>query len=105
MPHFKSFSGLLEEAVLPLLKKHPEWTRLDGAEKSGNRTVFATFQYEYKNWKIHSDTLVAKLLAALELENAGQKPFVEAKTKKERNCLRLSNLKTKGPKRLYIYEN
>lgn len=105
MPHFKTFSGLMEEAVLPLLKKHPEWKRLDGKEKGGNRTVFATFRYEYKTWKIHSDTVITKLLEAFELENSGQKPFLQSKTEKKNSCLRLSTQETDIPNGLYIYQH
>ena len=103
--HFKSFTELMEVAVLPLLKEHPEAIQLmDGKKASHNLKRFATFEFEAKTWRINSDTHVVKLLAAYELENAGQKPFVEAKTNGKRSCLRLSNQMTQGPKGLYIYE-
>lgn len=103
--HFGSFTELMETAVLPLLKKHPDWIRLDGALKGGNRIVFATFRYQYKTWKIHSDTLIAKLLEAFELETGGEMPFLQAKTEKQNACLHLSNQKTEAPNGLYIYQH
>lgn len=95
----------MEVAVLPLCQKHPDWIRLDGAEKGGNRNAFATFRYEYKTWKIHADTHVSKLLEAFELEKTGEKPFLQSKTGKKNTCLRLSNQKSEAADGLYIYQH
>ena len=99
MSHYTSF-GELMKSVLLLRKNHPDWQRLDGNEKGGNRDVFATFRYSYKTWKIHSDTIIEKLLDAWKIAESGEKPFVISRTDKGTSCLRLAEDDVDG---LYIY--
>ncbi len=103
MNTYKSFLILYEEVILPLHKKHPDWIRLDGLIKGGNREVFATFRYQFKTWKIHADTHFSQLIAAYELETGREKPFTASKTLKGNYCLRLSNQDSNDADGLYIY--
>lgn len=103
MEAYKTLAALMENEVLPLSRKHPHWIRLDGADKGGNRQVFARFRYEYKTWKIHADTHIAQLLAAYALDQNGEKPFFQSKTDKGNFCLRLSSQETSTAEGLYIY--
>jgi len=102
----KSFTKVMEDEVLPFLKKHPEWTRLQDPNKTVHPTPFAIFRYAFRDWQIRSDTLVDKLLAAYALEKEGEKPFVSSKTKTKNGtlCLRLNIEGRDEADGLYIYE-
>lgn len=104
MTHFSSFDELFH-AISSLQKSHPEWIRLDGNPKGGNRTVFATFQYAGKEWRIHADTRIDQLMAAKERFNNGDEPFTVCVTEKGSHCLRLAGQIKKKANGLYIYEN
>lgn len=101
--HYTSFSDLIQNCVLPLQRKHSEWIRLDGNVSGGNRNVFATFRYKFKDWKIHSDTTFEALLTAWKLESEGKSPFVLDKTPKGTPCLRLPDSLDEEANGLYIY--
>lgn len=53
---YSSYEELIEKLLLPLIRNHPNWIRLDGQVSTGNRNIFALFEYDKKVWKIHSDT-------------------------------------------------
>ena len=98
---YDSFTQLYENEVISLIKKNPDWIRLDGAISGGNREIFAKFKYKGKTWKIHSDTHIEKLKNAYKMLINGEDPFVEKYTKDKSLTLDLKN--NKGYKHLYIY--
>jgi len=102
--HFESFAKLMEEEVLPHRKKHLDWICLGGPDEGGYPKVFATFKYRYRIWNIKSDTRMAKLLEAYNLEKGGEKPFVLSETSGGNLCLRLSS-QTEEADGLFIYED
>ena len=101
---YNNFKELMEDSVLPLIKKHPDWIRLDGQTTGGNRNHFAWFRYNGKIWKIHSDTHIAELLKANNEIIAGREPFIITKTNKSGNtCLELLPELAGNPKHFYVY--
>lgn len=103
MPHYSTFNDLMQSSILPLHKAHPDWEQLDGQESGGNRSIFATFRYNYHPWKIHADTRIDKLLEAWQIAEAGEKPFQIAKTEQGTLCLHLAGQVENEANGLYIY--
>jgi len=101
---YNNFKELMEDSVLPLIKKHPDWIRLDGQTSGGNRNHFAWFRYNGKTWKIHSDTHIAELIKAYKEIILGLEPFIITKTNRSGNiCLELLPELAGNPKHFYIY--
>lgn len=103
MEIYKSFVLLFESKIHPLIKKNPDWKRLDGANTGGNRKVFGKFSYKGKTWKINSDTHIDKLKKIYNLFLKDVDPFIEKTTKN--NSLSLELKESVGFKHLYIYLN
>lgn len=96
-----SFHELVEKKLLPLIKEHPTWIRLDGQVSSGNREIFGYFKWNDKVWKIHSDTHIDRMMLAYKLyQENGYYPFIEKPTSGN-TCIDL-NLDLK-PKWFYVY--
>ena len=79
--------------------------RLDGQLTGGNRKVFAYFDYNGSNWKIHSDTHLSELFKAYREIKKGNDPFKIKITNKGNTCIELINNIASKPKHLYIYFN
>ena len=78
-----SFRAFMESTVLPHRDAHPDWLRLDGAPSGGNWEVFGRFRLDDRVWRVHSDSHLRPLLAALEAIRAGESnPFVVAPTRR-----------------------
>jgi hypothetical protein len=105
-PAFELFAQFVEDLVLPLQAAHPDYERLDGQPTGGNRTIVATFWHDGRQWKVHADTHVDRLLTAYEAMTLGTDPFVHQATPRGNSLDLRSNLKgaPPGPKHLYIYE-
>lgn len=104
MRTYDSYKELIEKSVLPLIKSHPEWIRLDGQNTGGNRKHFAWFRYNGNTWKVHSDTHIAELMKAYKEIIAGREPFIISKTNRSGNiCLELKPELAGRPKHIYIY--
>jgi len=101
MEIYNSFINLFENEVKLLIKSHPDWRRLDGANSGGNREIYGKFKYKERIWKINSDTHINKLKKAYEIFIDGKDPFVEKITKNNSLTLELKN--NVGYKHLYIY--
>ncbi len=69
MKTYNSFIDLFEKSIKPLTKENPEWIRLDGEIKGGNRQVFGKFKYNNKVWKINSDSHIEKLKNCISIFN------------------------------------
>lgn len=101
---YNNFEELVEDSVLPLMKKYPDWIRLDGQKSGGNRNHFAWFRYNGHTWKIHSDTHISELIKAYKQIQTGDDPFISGKTNKYGNtCLVLKPELANRPKHIYIY--
>lgn len=101
---YNNCKELIEDSVLPLMKKYPNWIRLDGQMSGGNRNHFALFRYNGNTWQIHSDTHISELIKAHEQIQTGNDPFITTKTTKSCNiCLELKPELANKPKHIYIY--
>ena len=103
VPHFSTFAELMGNLILPHRQAHPDFERLDRLSGVGNRSPFATFNHFNQKWKVAKDTKIDRLLAAWELHQSWEEPFVEASTKGNKPCLRL-NEANPDAKGLFIYQ-
>ena len=79
---FKTFQEFVESLVIPLVSSKPEYVRLDGRGKGGNRAIFGIFDHEGKSWKVHSDSSIEPLMLAYDgIANSKVNPFREEVTK------------------------
>ena len=100
--HFSDFYTLMDELVLPHLRKNPGFERLDGLSGKGNRSSFATFEHHGLKWKLAMDTKTDRLLAAWKLYQEGKEPFVQGNTG-HRLCLRLNDGGSGKANGLFVY--
>lgn len=103
---YDSFKDWVDAEVLPLKKKHPRWTRLDGLSRGGNRSIVGRFRHVGRVWVVHGDTRfepVDRAYVAITTGNVAD-PFVIRRAK-VRDCLDLlPALKAgKRPKYFYVY--
>jgi hypothetical protein len=73
---YADFNEFYVKAVVPIIKEHNDFIRLDGKIKGDTRVVFAYFLYEGKKWKVNADTHIDRLKLANDEITKGNDPFV-----------------------------
>jgi hypothetical protein len=101
------FVHLMETEFLPLRKKSPTHIRIDGQLTGGNYEVAGRFRHHGKTWKVHADTHYDRLMLAYDVlkKDKSADPFVEEPTKHGTSLVLRSDLRPKGDKYIYIYED
>lgn len=103
MINYNSFAELYRNEIIHLIKKNPDWIRLDGAISKGNQNIFGKFYYKNRLWRINSDSHLDKLTKIYDCFMNGKDPFKINKTSRGSSPT-LELKKDSGYKHLYIYQ-